>query len=307
MTQLVQNKKGQISIVLQERRPETQEINEERRKPQTNSRTFSHIDRNFSSFIGLEELKKMVKQIYATKVINEKREQIGLKTSNQVLHMLFKGNPGTGKTTVARKLAKVLHEMNLLSKGHFIEAERADLVGEYIGQTAQKTRAIVQKALGGILFIDEAYSLGRGGEKDFGKEAIDTLVKHMEDHHNDFILILAGYPSEMEEFLNLNPGLHSRFPFILEFEDYDLNQLLDIAKQKFAKLEYQLTPEAERKLRQEIDRKRHSRNFSNGRYIRNLVEKSIRQHAMRLVTRELYKPDDLIQITDRDLCFAEDS
>src|SRR5690625_3880907 len=139
--------------------------------------------------------------------------------------MLFKGNPGTGKTTVARKLAKMYFDMNILSKGHFIEAERADLVGEYIGQTAQKTRALIQKSMGGILFIDEAYSLARGGEKDFGKEAIDTLVKHMEDNHNDFVLILAGYPHEMERFLSLNPGLKSRFPFILDFQNYDVDQL----------------------------------------------------------------------------------
>jgi len=301
-TQLVKNKKGQINIVLQEKRntkPEESPPSPSAASP----RTFAHIDRKFSSFVGLDELKKMVKQIYATMVVNEKREQIGLKASSQVLHMLFKGNPGTGKTTVARELAKVLHEMNILSKGHFIEAERADLVGEYIGQTAQKTRALVQKALGGILFIDEAYSLGRGGEKDFGKEAIDTLVKHMEDNQNDFILILAGYPSEMEQFLKLNPGLHSRFPFILEFDDYGLDQLLDIARQKFAALEYQLTAEAEIRLRAEIDRQRNMRNFSNGRYIRNLVEKSIRHHAVRLLTREQYTAKDLIHITESDLCF----
>src|SRR5699024_10590430 len=137
---------------------------------------FKLIDHDFSSFVGMEKLKKTIKEIYATIVINEKRKQMGLICTKQVLHMLFKGNPGTGKTTVARKLAKMYYEMNLLSKGHFIEAERADLVGEYIGQTAQKTRSIIQKSMGGILFVDEAYSLARGGEKDFGKEAIDTLV-----------------------------------------------------------------------------------------------------------------------------------
>src|SRR5699024_5761506 len=132
---------------------------------------------------------------------------------------------------------------NILTKGHFIEAERADLVGEYIGQTAQKTRAIIQKAMGGILFIDEAYSLARGGEKDFGKEAIDTLVKHMEDNQNNFILILAGYPYEMERFLLLNPGLKSRFPFILDFADYEADHLVDIAVNMVEKKEYKLTKE----------------------------------------------------------------
>src|SRR5699024_2173311 len=139
-----------------------------------------------------------------------------------------------------RKLARIYFDMELLSKGHFIEAARADLVGEYIDQTAQKTSSIIRKAIGGILLVDEAYSHGRCGEKDFGKEAIDTLVKHMEDHHNDFVLILAGYPYEMERFLTLNPGLKSRFPFILDFADYDVDQLMDIAKQMAGEQEYQL-------------------------------------------------------------------
>src|SRR5699024_382225 len=152
---------------------------------------------------------------------------LGMIRSKQVLHMLFKGNPGTGKTTVARKLARIYFDMGLLSKGHFIEAERADLVGEYIGQTAQKTRYIIRKAMGGILFVDEAYSRGRAGEKDFGKEAIDILVEHIEDQHNDFVLILACYPYEIERFLTLNPGLKSRFPLILDFADYDVDQLMD--------------------------------------------------------------------------------
>ncbi|GAB3796918.1 hypothetical protein GCM10028868_17440 [Virgibacillus kimchii] len=176
-TQLKRNRNGQINIVLSEKNNE---------QPKTNhslytidNRPFSHIDEAFSSFIGMKELKDKIKEIYATVLINEKREQFGLKAPKQVLHMLFKGNPGTGETTVARKLAKLYFDMGLLSKGHFIEAERADLVGEYIGQTAQKTRALIQKAMGGVLFIDEAYSLARGGEKDFGKESIDSLVKVM--------------------------------------------------------------------------------------------------------------------------------
>src|SRR5690625_2562851 len=146
------------------------------------------------------------------KQMNEKRREMGLFTNKQVLHMIFTGNPGTGKTSIARELAKILYRLNILSRGHFIEVERADIVGEYIGQTAQKTKAIFQKALGGVLFIDEAYSLARGGEKDFGREAIDTIVKQMEDHSEDVVLILAGYPKEMEHFISLNPGIISRFP-----------------------------------------------------------------------------------------------
>src|SRR5699024_10795743 len=159
---------------------------------------FKDIEKEMGNLIGLENIKKILKEIYAWVYVNKQRESLGLKSDNQVLHMLFKGNPGTGKTSVARIVGKLLHQLNILSKGHLIEAERADLVGEYIGHTAQKTRDLIKKSMGGILFIDEAYSLARGGEKDFGKEAIDTLVKHMEDKQHEFILILAGYSQEMD-------------------------------------------------------------------------------------------------------------
>ncbi|ALX47691.1 stage V sporulation protein K [Lentibacillus amyloliquefaciens] len=304
-TQTTQNKKGQINIILQDQ--QNKAYRHENQSVLTNN-PFSHIDTEFSSFIGMSELKQMIKEIYATIVINEKRNEMGLTETKQVLHMLFKGNPGTGKTTVARKLARMYFEMNVLSKGHFIEAERADLVGEYIGQTAQKTRAIIQKAMGGILFIDEAYSLGRGGEKDFGKEAIDTLVKHMEDNHNDFVLILAGYPYEMERFLTLNPGLKSRFPFILDFRDYDIDQLMNIAKQMVKDREYELTQEAERKIRYQLYKQKQKSqfNFANARYVRNVVEQSIRRHAVRLLNREMFSIDDLVFLTGEDFKFTSD-
>ncbi|MCR4368144.1 AAA family ATPase, partial [Bacillus amyloliquefaciens] len=136
------------------------------------------IEKEMNTLVGMEEMKRNIKEIYAWIFVNQKRAEQGLKVGKQALHMMFKGNPGTGKTTVARLIGKLFFEMNVLSKGHLIEAERADLVGEYIGHTAQKTRDLIKKSLGGILFIDEAYSLARGGEKDFGKEAIDTLVKN---------------------------------------------------------------------------------------------------------------------------------
>src|SRR5690625_4725806 len=299
---MVENRKGQINIVFHEvEKTKNDTLHIEKYNP------FKQIDEQFSNFIGLKNLKQTIKEIYATIIINSKREQIGLQTSNQVLHMLFKGNPGTGKTTVARKLARMFFEMNILSKGHFVEAERADLVDKYIGQTAQKTRSILNKSMGGILFIDEAYSLARGGEKDFGKEAIDTLVKHMEDYHNDFILILAGYPNEMEHFLYLNPGLKSRFPFILDFQNYDVDQLMKIAKQMVVEREYQLTKEAEWKLQTHLVKQTQAniRNFSNARYVRNIVEHAIRLHAVRLVSKDQFSTEDLIQLTGNDLCFEQ--
>ncbi|MEC5422609.1 stage V sporulation protein K [Virgibacillus sp. C22-A2] len=300
-TQMIRNRNGQINIVLHDKKEVRLENTGQ--VHYIENRPFMHIDQEFSSFVAMKELKRTIKEIYATIVINEKREQLGLTCSKQVLHMLFKGNPGTGKTTVARKLAKIYFDMNLLSKGHFIEAERADLVGEYIGQTAQKTRNLIQKAMGGILFIDEAYSLARGGEKDFGKEAIDTLVKHMEDKHNDFVLILAGYPFEMERFLSLNPGLQSRFPFILDFQDYEVDQLMEIAKQMASEREYKLTKEAEIELRAHLTRKTHEikRNFSNARYVRNVIENAIRMHAVRLLRKNEFSTEDLIQLTGKDL------
>lgn len=294
------NKNHQINIVL----------NDVQKKPHGRKNvhylkhhSFKEIDDYFSQIIGLEKLRKTLKEIYATIIINEKRKEIGLKGNNQVLHMLFKGNPGTGKTTVARNLAKLYFDLNLLSKGHFIEVERADLVGEYIGQTAQKTRNIIQKAMGGVLFIDEAYSLARGGEKDFGKEAIDTLVKHMEDYHNDFVLILAGYPYEMERFLQLNPGLRSRFPFILNFDDYTVSELMEIAKLMLAEREYRLTKEAEWELRNHLNTIKFQNriNFSNARYVRNLIEHAIRMQSIRIVTENAFHPDSLMEIKAEDI------
>lgn len=302
-SQIVQNKNGQINIVLYDK--DGVKVEQDKHLPYSESSPFYRIDQEFSSFVGLDYLKQSIREIYAMIRINEKRKQVGLNSSNQVLHMLFKGNPGTGKTTIARKLASVYYDMNILSKGHFIEAERADLVGEYIGQTAQKTRALIQKASGGILFIDEAYSLARGGEKDFGKEAIDTLVKHMEDDHDDFVLILAGYPYEMDQFLLLNPGLKSRFPFILDFQDYTVDQLLQISKKMLQEREYQLTKEAEWKLKEQIsvEKNNNAYNFSNARFVRNVIEQSIRKQAIRILNETKISPDTLIALTKQDLVF----
>lgn len=303
-TQKIHQRNGQINIVL--RNNKTENIQRSKAShPRKNP--FSHIDDKLSNFVGLSKLKYTIKEVYASLVINEKRSEVGLSSTKQVLHMLFKGNPGTGKTTVARQLAQIYYEMNVLSKGHFIEAERADLVGEYIGQTARKTRAIIQKAMGGILFIDEAYSLARGGEKDFGKEAIDTLVKHMEDKQNDFVLILAGYPYEMERFLDLNPGLKSRFPFIIDFEDYNINELMEIARQMAAEREYQLTKEAEWKLKAHLYKQigNKAENFSNARCVRNIIESAIRRHALRLIYQEECTSEELIHLTEKDLKIRE--
>lgn len=259
---------------------------------------YQEMIKELQTMVGLTNVKELVFRIYAMLKVNQLREKAGLKPNKQVYHMIFYGNPGTGKTTVARALAKLFQKMGLLSKGHLIEADRADLVGEYIGHTAQKTRELVKKALGGVLFVDEAYSLARGGEKDFGKESIDTFVKMMEDHRDEFVLILAGYPFEMREFAAINPGLPSRFPIQLEFPDYTLDELMQIAKGMAEERDYSLSETAEMKIRQILQKEKETNflNFSNARYVRNVIEGSIRNHAARLLRQSLSPSKQELQI-----------
>ena len=258
-----------------------------------------------NSLVGLTQVKNLVFEIYAYSEVRKKREKAGLSNENTVLHMVFKGNPGTGKTTVARIIGRLLFEAGLLQKGHLVEVERADLVGEYVGHTAQRTREQIRKAQGGILFIDEAYSLVRGGEKDFGKECIDCLVKGMEDNANDTVFILAGYPSEMEQFLRSNPGLRSRFPIHLDFPDYTVEDLLKIADLMVRKRDYRFSDDARATL-EDIVKDKMSRETipSNARLVRNLIEKAIRRQAVRLVREKCFTRQDLMLITSRELLEA---
>ncbi|RDI47358.1 stage V sporulation protein K [Falsibacillus pallidus] len=303
---------GQISIVLNSQKTTAvKSLDKKELMPKSLSQEHAalrEIELELSELVGMEDMKQMIKEVYAWIYINKKREAMGLKAGKQALHMMFKGNPGTGKTTIARLIGKLFLKMNVLSKGHLIEAERADLVGEYIGHTAQKTRDLIKKSLGGILFIDEAYSLGRGGEKDFGKEAIDTLVKHMEDKQHEFILILAGYSREMEYFLSLNPGLHSRFPLVFSFPDYSVEELMEIGKRMMSEKEYVLSHDAERRLREHLFEVKNSyspASFSNGRYVRNIIEKSIRAQAMRLLMQNGFDRHELITLRSNDLIFPD--
>ncbi|UOQ93375.1 AAA family ATPase [Halobacillus shinanisalinarum] len=274
---------GTINIVLNEAKGKADAVNSPSAKGK-HMAPFRKIDQYFNPIIGMQELKVRVKEIYAQVLIAQKRKDLGLKSNGQVLHMIFKGNPGTGKTTIARMVATLFQEMEVLEKGHFIEADRSDLVGEYIGHTAQKTKDLIKKAIGGVLFIDEAYSLARGGDKDFGKEAIDTIVKCMEDHHDELVIILAGYPYEMEDFLNINPGLASRFPIQLEFDDYSAIELSAIADVMVQDRDYALSPQASKKLYEHLVAVcyQSQHNFSNARYVRNVIEEAIRKHAYRV-------------------------
>lgn len=306
---------GQITVSLnsQKRKSLTKELPVPQVVPKVippEHAALKEIEDELGALVGMEEMKRMIKEIYAWIFVNKKREEVGMKARKQALHMMFKGNPGTGKTTVARLIGKLFLKMNVLTKGHLIEAERADLVGEYIGHTAQKTRDLIKKAQGGILFIDEAYSLGRGGEKDFGKEAIDTLVKHMEDKQHEFILILAGYSREMDYFLTLNPGLHSRFPLVIDFPNYTIDQLMEISARMLEEREYSLSHGAEKKLKDHliwVKSVLNPNSFSNGRYVRNIIEKSIRAQAMRLLLQNSFDKHELMTLRSNDLVFEEDS
>lgn len=253
------------------------------------------------ALVGLRPVKALVKELVAYVRIQQLRRAAGLVTEASSLHMVFTGNPGTGKTTVARIMGKLFKELGVLSRGHFTEVTRADIVGEYIGHTAQRCRELIRKALGGVLFIDEAYALARGGPKDFGKEAIDCLVAEMENHRADLLIIFAGYPAEMEWFLSQNPGLRSRLPIHLHFPDYAPSELVEIAQKMWAAREYRLSADASLYLRGLVDRPGFGAVLGNARAIRNLVERSLRRQALRLYEVPSPSRDELMRITRADL------
>lgn len=254
------------------------------------------------ALVGLQSVKSVVGEIQAFALIQKYRGALQMACEPIVLHTIFTGNPGTGKTTIARLFSQMLKEMGILQKGHTIEVERADLVAQYIGQTAQKTREVLKQALGGLLFIDEAYSLARGGERDFGKEAIDTLVKAMEDQRENLVVVLAGYPRPMEQFLEANPGLRSRFPVTVSFPDYSDLDLFKIAQGMLEKREYTLTAQAQQELVRQIRRLRQGdpASFGNARAVRNMVEQVIRRQAVRLVRQQGLTKGELTLITPAD-------
>ena len=230
------------------------------------------------------------------------REEKGMKSVPVSLHLVFSGNPGTGKTTVARILAKLYKEIGILSQGQLVETDRSGLVAGYVGQTAIKTQKKIQEAMGGILFIDEAYMLNQKDEN-FGQEAIDTILKAMEDHRDKFIVIVAGYTELMKEFVESNPGLKSRFNKFFEFPDYTVDELQQIFELQCKKYQYKLTEEADKAVREEIVRLESEKgeNFANAREVRNLFEKIITNQAARVSALEDVDEEMLTTITVDDL------
>ena len=253
---------------------------------------------------GLERVKQDVKRLINLVKVRRLRQEAGLPVPPMSLHLVFLGSPGTGKTTVARLLAKIYHAVGVLSKGQLVEVDRSGLVAGFVGQTALKTQEAVQKAIGGVLFIDEAYALaGQEGGNDFGREAIEVLLKNMEDHREDLIVIAAGYTDLMERFLHSNPGLESRFNKYFYFEDYTAEQLLEIFRAVCKKNGYTLTPEAGAWAEEDLRARYDSRdeNFGNARDVRNLFEQAVARQADRVAQTESPTREQLMELNTEDL------
>ena len=257
------------------------------------------LQKELDGYIGLEVVKKEVRSLIDLVKVHKMRRENDLPEPDLSLHMVFTGNPGTGKTTIARLMSRIYHSLGILSKGQLVETDRSGLVAGYVGQTALKTSKVIEKAMGGVLFIDEAYTLSGKGESDFGQEAIDTLLKAMEDRRDDLIVIVAGYDELMDGFIHSNPGLESRFNRYLHFDDYTTDELLSMFKMRCDKGKYTLSEEAEDAARKRLEAD-NGPTFGNGRGVRNLFERVLVRQAGRLASQESVTKEQLMEITPED-------
>ena len=236
-----------------------------------------------SSLIGLKPVKTRIKETASLLLVDKAREKLGLVNESPTLHMSFSGNPGTGKTTVALKMANLLFRLGYVRKGHLVTVTRDDLVGQYIGHTAPKTKEVLKKAMGGVLFIDEAYYLYRPeNERDYGQEAIEILLQVMENNRDDLVVILAGYKDKMDKFFESNPGFRSRIAHHIEFPDYSNNELLEIAEVMVASMNYKFNEESKRAMAEYIKIRKKQPHFANARSIRNAIDRARLRQANRV-------------------------
>ena len=259
--------------------------------------------KQLNDLTGMQSVKTEINNMINLLKICKIRQENGLQTPPVTNHMVFLGNPGTGKTTVARILAKIYHGLGVLSKGHLVEVDRSGLVAGYMGQTSEKVTEVIEKAKGGILFIDEAYALANGQQGDFGQEAIDILNKAMEDNRDDLIVIAAGYHDEMQDFLDANPGLRSRFNRTIEFPNYDASELVEIMTNRAKSLDYTLTDDAVQYVQDTFTRilACPPENFGNARSVRNYLDRVIHNQANRLIAENNFKEEDLTKLTLADV------
>lgn len=282
---------------------EEREIAEISSKSQQISSNLQNTLQELDSLVGLENVKQQVHSLIKFIQVQQQREKHQLKTTPISYHCVFSGSPGTGKTTVARILAQIYKDLGVLKKGHLIETDRAGLVGEYVGQTAVKTNKVINSAVGGVLFIDEAYSLYSESAEDYGREAIATLLKRMEDERDNLVVVMAGYTEEMKQFIDINPGLRSRFNRYIDFTDYSPDELYQIFRRYIGKEDFKLTPESKlafQKLFAEAYEKR-DRTFGNARFVRNVFEKTIERQSLRVADITEPTVEQLTEITEDDV------
>ena len=265
------------------------------------ARPLEELLAELDELIGLDEVKARVHLVADTLEVQRLRAERDLPTIETSHHLVFTGNPGTGKTTVARLLAQIYRTLGVVERGHLVETDRSGLVAGFVGQTAPMVTARFDEADEGMLFIDEAYTLSRGTQSDFGREAIDQIVKLMEDRRDRVVLVVAGYPAEMQEFLSTNPGLRSRFPTVIEFPDYSTDEIVEIVDAIGAKQRYVLDDAAREKLCGVIDAAPRSKGFGNARVGRNLYEAAISRHASRVVRLDEHDDDVLTTLTADDV------
>ncbi len=285
---------------------QTEQVQQEEKKDSVvvNEPLMGDPYKELDELIGLGNVKNEVRTLANFVKVQKQREAQGLKTPKMSYHLVFTGSPGTGKTTVARIVARIYKDLGVLKKGHTVETDRSGLVANYVGQTATKTNAVVDSALNGVLFIDEAYALvPENSSQDYGLEAISTLLKRMEDDRDKLVVIIAGYTNEMKRFIDANPGLQSRFNRYIDFPDYSSGELTEIFKMYLRKNQYNITPAAEEILKEKLDYAvaHKDRNFGNARYVRNMFEKAIQQQANRLSGVSNATKSQLTELTEEDI------